>query len=122
MRHISILLLCFAPALALFQLNQKYSVIPVILVGLFIVNIACYLSYRIDKQRAESRHKRRIPEATLHTLELLGGWPAGLLAQWHFRHKTRKLSYLIYFWCIVVLHQILAFNYILGNPLSSVVA
>ncbi|MFP5341147.1 MAG: DUF1294 domain-containing protein, partial [Gammaproteobacteria bacterium] len=37
--------------------------------------------------------------------ELAGGWPGALVAQQVFRHKTRKLSYQLTFWLIVVLHQ-----------------
>jgi len=36
----------------------------------------------------------------------LGGWPGALLAQQLFRHKTRKLSYQLLFWAIVLLHQV----------------
>ncbi|SJM91388.1 Cold-shock protein (fragment) [Crenothrix polyspora] len=46
----------------------------------------------------------RIPEKSLHTLELLGGWPGALLAQRTLRHKNRKPSYQVVFWLIVGLH------------------
>ena len=46
----------------------------------------------------------RIPESTLHTLELAGGWPCALLAQRLFRHKTTKASYRVAFWTMVALH------------------
>jgi uncharacterized membrane protein YsdA (DUF1294 family) len=39
-------------------------------------------------------------------MELVGGWPGALLAQQVFRHKTRKLSYQVVFWTIVVLHAV----------------
>ena len=55
-----------------------------------------------DKRAAE-RGARRTPEATLHLIELAGGWPGSLLAQRLFRHKTRKLSYQVVFWgCVLV--------------------
>lgn len=57
----------------------------------------------LDKYRA-GRGKRRIPEAVLHTFELLAGWPGSLLGQRTFRHKTRKLTYQGVFWAIVVVH------------------
>ncbi|MEM9552849.1 MAG: DUF1294 domain-containing protein [Acidobacteriota bacterium] len=60
-----------------------------------------------DKSRAR-RGRRRIPEATLHLVELLGGWPGSYLAQQSYRHKTAKRSYRAVFWAIVVLHQVLA--------------
>ena len=42
-----------------------------------------------DKQRAR-KQDRRIPEAKLHLLNLLGGWPGGYCGSLAFRHKTSK--------------------------------
>ena len=41
---------------------------------------------------------------TLHGLEAAGGWPGALVAQRVFRHKTRKRSFQIIFWLIVLAH------------------
>ena len=41
---------------------------------------------------------------TLHLLALLGGWPGAILGQRQFRHKTRKVAFLIVFWAVAVLH------------------
>lgn len=55
-----------------------------------------------DKRAAE-RGARRTPEATLHLIEVAGGWPGSLVGQRLFRHKTRKLSYQAVFWgCVLV--------------------
>ena len=62
-----------------------------------------FLVYVLDK-RAARRGDQRTPEATLHALELLGGWPGALLAQWLIRHKSAKVSYQIVFWLIVAVH------------------
>ncbi len=59
--------------------------------------------YGRDK-RAAQRGARRTPEATLHTVALLGGWPGGLAGQRVFRHKTRKTSFQLAFWCTVVVN------------------
>jgi uncharacterized membrane protein YsdA (DUF1294 family) len=45
-----------------------------------------------------------VPERTLHVLAFCGGWPGALLGQRQFRHKTSKMSFLIVFWSLVMLH------------------
>lgn len=45
-----------------------------------------------DKRRAE-RGGWRVPEATLHLWEFLGGWPGAVWARRRCRHKTHKRSY-----------------------------
>jgi uncharacterized membrane protein YsdA (DUF1294 family) len=67
------------------------------------MSFACFVAYGWDK-RSAATGSRRVPEQTLHILALLGGWPGALLGQRHFRHKTKKLSFLIVFWCVVALH------------------
>jgi uncharacterized membrane protein YsdA (DUF1294 family) len=68
-----------------------------------IVSTVTFVTYWIDK-RAAVQGRRRISERTLHSMELLGGWPGAFLAQRAFRHKTRKISYQMVFWGIVLLH------------------
>ena len=59
--------------------------------------------YAADKRRA-ARGEWRISEATLHLVELLGGWPGALVAQQLLRHKRQKRSYMLVFWLIVAAH------------------
>ncbi len=73
------------------------------LLVLAAMSVVTFVAYGWDKHRAR-RGVRRIPEATLHTLELLGGWPGALVARALFRHKTRKLSYRLVFYAIVLAH------------------
>jgi uncharacterized membrane protein YsdA (DUF1294 family) len=61
------------------------------------------LFYYGDKTAAK-RGEGRVAESTLHLLELVGGWPAALLAQRLFRHKTSKASYRSGFRAMVTLH------------------
>lgn len=68
-----------------------------------VVGVVTFFTYGYDKKAARSQ-RRRVPEARLHLLELLGGWPAGFLAQRVFRHKTRKVSYQIKFWLMGAAH------------------
>ena len=74
-----------------------------ILLGYGVASVIAFVALRRDK-RAAVRGRLRIPENTLHLLELLGGWPGSLVAQHVFRHKRRKRSYQVVFWLIVVAH------------------
>ena len=67
------------------------------------MSVVSFATYGWDKRRA-ARTGRRIPEKTLLTIDLLGGWPGGLVAQRVFRHKKRKSAYMIRFWGVVALH------------------
>ena len=71
--------------------------------GYAAVSFVTFVVYGIDKRRA-IRGRRRVPERTLHLLELLGGWPGAILGQALFRHKRRKLSYMAVFAMIVAVH------------------
>jgi uncharacterized membrane protein YsdA (DUF1294 family) len=68
-----------------------------------VMSVVTFVVYGFDKRRA-SNGGRRVPEQTLHILAFFGGWPGALLAQRQFRHKTKKTSFLIAFWSVVVLH------------------
>ncbi len=74
-----------------------------IFIGYISASFLTILEYAWDKYKAK-RGKWRTSEATLHILELLGGWPGALIAQQIFRHKNRKASFQIQFWFIVVAH------------------
>jgi len=63
-----------------------------------LASVICFVQYGLDK-RAARRGRWRIPESTLHLLELAGGWPGALIAQRAFRHKTRKQPFQLLFWC-----------------------
>lgn len=56
---------------------------------LTLINAWTVLRFWQDKSRAIAG-KRRIPEANLLGLALIGGSPGALLARQMFRHKTRK--------------------------------
>jgi len=76
------------------------------------VSLITALLYWQDKHQARTQ-AWRTPEKVLHASELLGGWPGALVAQQLFRHKTRKLSYQLMFWAIVLLHQLFWVDHLL---------
>lgn len=60
-----------------------------------------------DKQRAVSADgRRRVPEKTLHTLSLLGGFPGAWAAMRWVRHKNRKTAFVITTAAITLVHAI----------------
>ncbi|WDS37436.1 cold shock and DUF1294 domain-containing protein [Pseudoxanthomonas sp.] len=71
--------------------------------GVLVMSAVTWIAYALDK-RAAGRQAQRTPEASLHLMELLGGWPGALIAQRSLRHKNRKRSYQLAFWWIVALH------------------
>ena len=74
-----------------------------------VISTITYWVYARDKRRAEEG-EWRVPEASLHLLELLGGWPGAFLAQRRLRHKCSKRSYQIVFWLIVLGYQFAAYD------------
>lgn len=70
------------------------------------VNLWVLLMYGYDKLAA-LRRWRRVPERTLLLMGIVGGWPGGLLAQWLFRHKTRKVAFRNAFMLSVVANLVL---------------
>ncbi len=76
---------------------------PYVLALYALVSALAFCLYGFDKRRARLGDSR-VPEARLHLVELLGGWPGAWVGQRVFRHKTQKTSFRIVFWLIVLLH------------------
>lgn len=60
-------------------------------------------AYAWDKWRA-TKQGRRVPESTLHVLELVGGWPGALVAMRALRHKSAKRSFKLVTYAIAIAH------------------
>lgn len=75
----------------------------VIILAYAVLSVVSYGAYALDKNAAQSG-RWRTQESTLHLLDLLGGWPGGLLAQQRLRHKSRKTEFQVVFWATVVLN------------------
>jgi uncharacterized membrane protein YsdA (DUF1294 family) len=74
-------------------------------------SVTSFALYAIDKRRAvrnrDGARRRRVPERTLHLIDLIGGWPGGLLARRAFRHKTDARAKARFVWtsrAIVAVH------------------
>ena len=74
------------------------------------------ITYSVDKRRALDQ-KWRIPESLLHSIEVLGGWPGALVAQKQLNHKTKKTSYQVAFWLILIFHSLAWISYYLAGDL-----
>lgn len=70
------------------------------------MSLVSFILFFIDKRRSETKGWR-IKEYHLHVVELLGGWPGALLGQKFIRHKTKKTSYKIVLWLIILVHVFL---------------
>lgn len=69
----------------------------------FLSSLVSFLAYGMDKAAAR-KNAWRTPENTLHLIDLLGGWPGGLIAQQSFHHKTAKPSFQVGFWLSVAVN------------------
>ncbi|MEA3586888.1 cold shock and DUF1294 domain-containing protein [Pseudidiomarina sp. 1APP75-27a] len=77
------------------------------------MSVVTYMAYARDKYAAEASY-RRTAESTLQLLALIGGWPGALIAQQQFRHKTRKLSFRVVFWLVVLANLVFVWSAIVG--------
>ncbi|WP_321374234.1 DUF1294 domain-containing protein [Pseudomonas extremaustralis] len=111
--------LCAAPLLgSVLVWLRGETLLPLVAYG--VVSLLAFLLYWNDKRKART-DRWRIPENILHAVELAGGWPGALIAQQVFRHKTRKVSYQVLFWAIVLLHEVFWLDQMfLGGTLGSV--
>jgi len=90
--------LFFALLVGLVALDQA----PVLLLAPYcLFSVVGFAMYRADKIAAE-RGAWRTPEANLHAIALLGGWPGALVARRVFRHKTTKQPFRTIFWGTVI--------------------
>jgi len=101
-------LLCALPAFGIASMWLKGgSRLPGLVY--LLLSLLAFALYARDKHQARN-DGWRTPEKALHAVELLGGWPGALLAQQALRHKTRKVSFQLVFWLIVLLHELFWFD------------
>lgn len=78
------------------------------------LNLVTFIVYWFDKWMARS-HGWRIPEWILWLLALLGGSVGALLAVELLHHKSKKLSFQLVLWLIVLLQLAAGAGYYLLN-------
>lgn len=85
-----------------------------------VMSAVAFVVYGLDKKRAGVPGARRVPERTLHLIGLCGGWPGALAARRWFRHKTRKGSFVLAFWFVVLSHVtiVAALVYLWTGPIG----
>jgi uncharacterized membrane protein YsdA (DUF1294 family) len=104
LKLVVLLIVCALPLFgSLSMWLRGISRVPLVAYG--VVSVLAFFMYLGDKRKARA-DAWRTPENILHAVELAGGWPGALIAQQVFRHKTRKVSFQILFWVIVLLHQV----------------
>ncbi len=72
-----------------------------------VMSFFTFFVYGWDK-RAAQKQANRVPEKTLHLLELFGGWPGAIAGQEIFRHKTQKKMFRAITFSITGLHLVIA--------------
>lgn len=85
-----------------------------ILIYLVIINLIAFLAMYIDKKRAKWG-KWRIKESTLFTLVLLGGGIGGIAGMHTFRHKTKKMRFVIGFPAILIVEIVCVIIFLFIN-------
>ncbi|MEZ8201129.1 DUF1294 domain-containing protein [Vibrio splendidus] len=74
-----------------------------LLVWYLVIGVVTFFVYAKDK-RAAINGNWRVPEKTLHTFSVVGGWLGALIAQDKLRHKTQKQPFRSIYWLTVVIN------------------
>ncbi len=72
---------------------------------LIAINLTTFFLYAYDKAAAPQA-LMRVPEVAFHGLHLIGGSPMAVLSQVALRHKTRKRSFQLRYWGIVLVQLV----------------
>ena len=71
---------------------MELTLSTITLAYLGLINLIALLMFGVDKSKAR-KGSRRISEASLFMISLVGGAVGGLLGMMLFRHKTRKMGF-----------------------------
>ena len=99
------------------SVGALFDLVPALVpIGYVLASCVSYIMYSLDKAAA-GKDMQRIAEKTLHSVDLLGGWPGALIAQQQFRHKTVKASFKSVFW-LTVLVNVAAMAWLVHNGIA----
>jgi len=91
--------------------------ITVLEIYLICISIFSFFIYGYDKLKAlsNSRDTRRISEKTLLLSSFIGGTIGSLLAMFFFRHKVKKVSFILKLASIIVIQFLVIYYLILPS-------
>lgn len=78
----------------------------IIIIYFLIINLIGFIMMALDKYKAKKGYWR-IPENTLFLVTILGGGIGTILGMYKFRHKTKKMKFVIGFPTILGIEIIL---------------
>ena len=87
---------------------KKNIKMPLLLALLFLINLITFSVFGYDKRLAKNR-EHRVSEKSLFLLMLFGGTIGGLLAMLVFRHKTKKTSFKLMVFGIILIQLVLLY-------------
>ena len=91
---------------------QEIFTMKNIIIYLIIINIIGFLIMWIDKRKA-IKGSWRIPEKKLFIITAIGGGIGTIAGMYIFRHKTKKLNFIIGLPLITILEIILGIYYLI---------
>lgn len=75
---------------------------------LVLINYIAFSLFHLDKERA-MKGKRRISEKNLLTIAAFGGTVGAWVGMNKYRHKTKKLSFKLWFYTLFILQLLFFF-------------
>ena len=91
---------------------QEIFTMKNIIIYLISINVIGFLIMWIDKRKA-IKGSWRIPEKTLFIITAIGGGIGTIAGMYTFRHKTKKLNFIIGLPLITILEIILVIYYLI---------
>lgn len=105
-------LIALAAAFILVVLLAWFTHWPFYWLWLLSLSLVTFAFYGYDKAQAKAGGWR-VPEAVLHGLAVLGGFPGGWLGRAVFRHKTQKPVFLIVLVVSTVVHGVIVWLWVI---------